>query len=64
MNETTSRLIPVNEAFSTQLRISRSLGYKLIREGKLSAVKIGARSYFTAEELARFVASLPRLGGK
>ncbi|MFG1418909.1 hypothetical protein V5F38_12155 [Xanthobacter sp. V0B-10] len=62
MTETTTapRLIPVLEAFSQHLRVSKSLGYKLIRQGRLHICKIGSNSYVTADEIRRFIAELPR----
>lgn len=38
--------------------ISPATGYRLVKAGKLHLTKIGARTYLTASEAARFIAAL------
>ena len=38
--------------------IGRSKFYELVKEGKITPTKIGRRTFFSAAELERFVASL------
>ena len=38
--------------------LGRSKLYQLMAEGKIAATKIGRRTFFTADELERFVATL------
>jgi excisionase family DNA binding protein len=45
------------------LNVGRSKVYKLIREGKLDAVKIGKSARVTTASLKRFVESLPASTG-
>jgi hypothetical protein len=42
--------------------LSRSALYVALREKRLAAKKLGARTIITHDELARFVASLPPMG--
>lgn len=51
-NPTPRLAYPIDEA-ATLLGVSRWSVYKLIREGKLQPVRIGARQRIPAEELAR-----------
>lgn len=48
-------LIPVTEARQQLGGISRSTFYGLVKEGELSLVKIGSRSFVQAEALDDFV---------
>lgn len=48
-------LIPLNEARRQLGGISRSTFYALVKEGELSLVKIGSRSFIQAEDLDDFV---------
>ena len=41
------------------LRISRALLYKLIRKGRIKAVKVGARTIVRGAELERFLDQQP-----
>lgn len=40
--------------------ISPATGYRLVKAGKLHLTKLGARTYITASEAARFVAALEK----
>lgn len=51
-------LYPEAEARAQLGGISRSKLYELIAAGELHVTKIGARTFFTAEELRRFVGQL------
>ena len=51
-------LYPEAEARAQLGGISRSKLYELITAGELRTTKIGARTFFTAEELRRFVDKL------
>lgn len=44
-------------------KISRSSGYRLVRDDAVKIVKIRRRSYITRSERERFVKSLPVIGG-
>jgi excisionase family DNA binding protein len=48
-------LMPVTEACQQLGGISRTTFYALVKEGELSLVKIGSRSFVQAEELDDFV---------
>ena len=48
-------LIPVKEACQQLGGISRTIFYALVKEGELSLVKIGSRSFVQAEDLDDFV---------
>lgn len=48
-------LIPLNEARLQLGGISRTTFYALVKEGELSLVKIGSRSFIQAEDLDDFV---------
>jgi len=48
-------LIPVKEACQQLGGISRTMFYALVKEGELSLVKIGSRSFVQAEDLDDFV---------
>lgn len=49
------QLVTLNEA-AARLRVSRPQMYVLLKAGEITAVKIGVRTYFTEDELARFIA--------
>jgi excisionase family DNA binding protein len=51
----TWHLLPVAEACQQLGGISRSTFYELVKEGGLSLVKIGRRSFIKADELDDFV---------
>lgn len=53
----------VNEA-AEAIGSSRSAIYVALKEGQLTAKKIGSRTVITAEELRRYVERLPTIGGK
>lgn len=44
---------------AAQIGCSRAQVYNFLRDGRLSAVKLGAKTLVTASELTRFIASLP-----
>ena len=54
-------LVPAEDAFRA-LGIKRTLGFALIRDGRLLARKIGTRTVVEAESLRRFASGLPRAG--
>jgi excisionase family DNA binding protein len=45
------------------LRISRPTLYRHIRDGKLTAFKVGARTLFRTEDLRRLLGAAPYNGG-
>jgi excisionase family DNA binding protein len=49
-----AQLLSVTEA-ANQLRVSRGMIFKLLKQRKLRAVKIGTRTLIAARELNRFV---------
>jgi hypothetical protein len=49
--------------FAANYRISLPTIFRLIRAGKLEALKIGKRTIVTAEAETKWLASLPRAGG-
>jgi excisionase family DNA binding protein len=51
----TRHLMPVKEACQQLGGISRTMFYALVKEGKLSLVKIGSRSFVQAEDLDDFL---------
>ncbi|MDF2119550.1 helix-turn-helix domain-containing protein [Roseiarcaceae bacterium H3SJ34-1] len=56
-------LIPLRSPERQQiLPLSITKLYSEIREGRLTAVRIGARTYIARGELRRYVQELPRLG--
>jgi excisionase family DNA binding protein len=59
MNDISRALYPLAEVWD-RLGVHKATGYRLIGRGQLDAVKIGSRTYVTAESLARFLAELPR----
>lgn len=63
MNHTIAqhRLLTINETIST-LRIGRSLLYKLLDNGEIESIKVGARRLIPADALDAYIASL-RSGG-
>jgi excisionase family DNA binding protein len=46
-----------------RLNLSRDTFYRLIREGKLSARKVGRKTLVLDSDLRAFLEGLPRLGG-
>ncbi len=52
------RLLPVDEACAELGGASRNTFYRLVARGDLALVKIGRRSFVTADEMDRYVASL------
>jgi excisionase family DNA binding protein len=48
-------LMPVKEALQQLGGISRTTFYALVKEGELSVVKIGSRSFIQAEEVDDFI---------
>lgn len=57
MNVQQQLLITVDEA-ARRLEISKSMVYKLIRQGRLKTVKVGANRRIKPEALAEYVESL------
>ncbi len=55
-------LITIREA-QKMLSLSRSTIYRCITANDLDARKVGGRTVITAESVARFAATLPKLGG-
>jgi excisionase family DNA binding protein len=58
---------PIRRAYSVPetmcvLGLCRDSVYKLIREGRLPARKIGRRTVVLASDLQQFLEALPRLG--
>lgn len=53
------RFIRLNQ-FLAERSISRATGYRLLSDGRLSAVKQGRFTYVTREEAERYDASLPK----
>ena len=58
--------VPARVLFSTKetemlLSVSHAQLYRLIAAGRLDARKIGSRTFVTAESIAEFLASLPKL---
>jgi excisionase family DNA binding protein len=58
---------PIRRAYSVPetmcvLGLCRDSVYRLIREGKLPARKIGRRTVVLASDLQQFLEALPRLG--
>ena len=51
-------LYPIDEACEMLGGLSRSTIYAMIRSGQINAVKVGARSFITADELDEFICSL------
>ncbi len=51
------------DALRARYGISRPVAYRLLRDGKIAARKLGSRTLFTEESVARFIATLPELGG-
>lgn len=49
----------INDAAKV-LDLSRSMIYRLIKDGELEAYKIGSRTFIDSTELHRFVMSRPR----
>lgn len=54
----TGRFFNVREA-SAYVRVSRSRFYELLKEGKIRARKLGARTLIERQELDRFLDGLP-----
>lgn len=59
-----SRLLNSITETQRQLDMGRSTVYELMAAGKLKAVKVGRRTYFTQDELERFVRSLTSVSEK
>jgi excisionase family DNA binding protein len=59
---TTTAAYTVAEAL-VRLSLSRDTFYKLIREGRLRARKVGRKTLVLDSDLRAFLESLPRLGG-
>lgn len=55
------RLRPFSQALKEN-SIGLTTGYKHVREGRLTVVKLGRKTYVRDADWAEFVASLPRLG--
>jgi excisionase family DNA binding protein len=47
------------DATAAHLGVSRAQVYNLLREGRLSGSKLGHRTVVKAEEMQRFIGSLP-----
>jgi excisionase family DNA binding protein len=60
--ESTDPVLSVEEVCDL-LRIGRTTFYKLIHARKLAARKVRHRTVVVQDELARFIESLPRVGG-
>jgi hypothetical protein len=63
---TTSPAVPARMLYATKetealLSVSHAQLYRLIGAGRLEARKIGSRTFITAESIAEFLASLPKL---
>lgn len=57
--ETQTRdLYPVGEAQAKLGDISHTTFYELVKSGRIRTVKLGRRTFVTAEEIARFITSL------
>jgi len=54
----TRNLFPVGETRAKLGDISHTTFYELKKSGRIRTVKIGRRTFVTAEEIDRFVASL------
>ena len=52
-------LISIKEG-ARRLGIGKTTFFKLLRDGKISAVRLGGRTLVSPAELERFAASLPR----
>jgi excisionase family DNA binding protein len=61
-NNATTAAYTVAEAL-VRLSLSRDTFYKLIREGRLRARKVGRKTLVLDSDLRAFLESLPRLGG-
>jgi excisionase family DNA binding protein len=57
-NDSAVPCLTISEA-GQHLRISRALLYKLIQEGRIRTVKIGARTIVRGAELKRFLDEQP-----
>jgi hypothetical protein len=55
------RLRPFSQALKEN-SIGLTTGYKHVREGRLTVVKVGRKTYVRDADWAAFVASLPTLG--
>ncbi len=55
-----SKLIPVGKRSQAFLGFGRSKQYEEIRAGRLAAVQIGARTFLTEDEIARYRAEHER----
>ncbi len=53
------RVYPKREAFD-RCGVGYTKGHELIAEGRLDALKIGAKTVVTADSVARFLESLPK----
>jgi hypothetical protein len=63
---TASPAVPARMLYATKetealLSVSHAQLYRLIAAGRLDARKIGSRTFVTAESIAEFLASLPKL---
>jgi hypothetical protein len=63
LNHPHGGMTPLND-FCRRNRIGRSFAYEQIRDGKLIAVKVGARTYVKYEDEIAWRNGLPRLLGR
>lgn len=63
MHDNTKRGLSIIEA-GNRIGCGRSLIYDLIRDGKLPARKVGARTIILAEDIDAFIAALPAVQPK
>jgi hypothetical protein len=61
LNHPFGGMSPLND-FCRRNRVGRSFAYEQIRDGKLIAVKVGARTYVKFEDEIAWRSGLPRLG--
>lgn len=54
--------MPAHQAFAA-LGVGRTTGFKLIADGKLTALKLGGKTIITLGEMRRFLDSLPKVRG-
>lgn len=57
-------LYPLPEARQLLGGIGHTCLYALVKNGQLRLTKVGRRSFVSADEIQRFVASLPTSGGE
>ncbi|TWB62233.1 helix-turn-helix domain-containing protein [Nitrospirillum viridazoti] len=62
--QTVARVVYSVEEFCTATNTSRSTFYREVNAGRLKPLKRGRRTMITAEEAARWLASLPAMNGE